>query len=445
MTTNPDQPSQNQSTQITQDYWAAALAQLQLQMTRATFDTWIKDSRFVSAEDGNFTVSVKNAFAQDWLQNRLRDTIKRALVHVTGQPDIRLVIVIDESIEAAAQEETPQEEMPSTNAAPAHTNGHKPADQLNALAAAGTTTVTANGAATSAAPTADELEFAGTTDFYGAKKAMGFWMFEFNYDNQFWPIFLLTKAYHLKRRLEDYWLEEHSKPEERDLNNPANHWTPPFRVTYRQMAGWLGVEKLAVVQGGENECYHSRSANLRREPLHKCCGKYTHHDWRETQPGCFQCFYWRSGLLQRLYDLGLLAIQIHKLGDHPRNHRIYVQVWRVLPFLTPLQVSTLPLPVQQDHKSWLKNFGHHFNLPYSQWESWTYPNHTPLLHGYKDGLKLHGQPEPNPFLLPRGSKKHNPGDDPEGITDAEANSLLPCGSKDDDFDTEFDDDEAIAA
>jgi len=65
--------------------WSAALGELQLQTTQATFDTWLRDSRLLKHENGTFVISVKNGYAKDWLENRLLATVKRTLARLTGQ------------------------------------------------------------------------------------------------------------------------------------------------------------------------------------------------------------------------------------------------------------------------------------------------------------------------------------------------------------------------
>jgi chromosomal replication initiator protein len=78
--------------------WSAALGELQLQMTQATFDTWLRDSRFIKFEDGSFVVGVKSGYAKDWLENRLLSTIKRTLARLAGcATDIRFVVWDGES------------------------------------------------------------------------------------------------------------------------------------------------------------------------------------------------------------------------------------------------------------------------------------------------------------------------------------------------------------
>lgn len=67
-----------------QKQWQAALGELQLQMTRATFDTWLRGSRVISCENDTLTVFVRHAYAVDWLQNRLLPLIERTLRRHTG-------------------------------------------------------------------------------------------------------------------------------------------------------------------------------------------------------------------------------------------------------------------------------------------------------------------------------------------------------------------------
>ncbi len=73
--------------------WQAALGELQLQMTRATFNTWVKDARFLAYEEPIFFVTVPSAYAKDWLENRLNATIQRTLENVFGRGlELRYVV-----------------------------------------------------------------------------------------------------------------------------------------------------------------------------------------------------------------------------------------------------------------------------------------------------------------------------------------------------------------
>jgi chromosomal replication initiator protein len=73
--------------------WYAALGELQLQMTRPTFDTWLKNTKAISYEDGSLIIGVHNAYAKDWLENRLMSIIKRTLVGIVDRAiEVRFVL-----------------------------------------------------------------------------------------------------------------------------------------------------------------------------------------------------------------------------------------------------------------------------------------------------------------------------------------------------------------
>ncbi len=81
--------------------WQAALGELQLQMTKPTFDTWVKNTYAVSYEDGTFIIGVHNAFTKDWLENRLLNTIKRTLVGIVGRSvEVKFVVWAKEPSES---------------------------------------------------------------------------------------------------------------------------------------------------------------------------------------------------------------------------------------------------------------------------------------------------------------------------------------------------------
>jgi chromosomal replication initiator protein len=81
--------------------WKATLGELELQMTKATFNTWLKDARLLTCEGDEFVIGVRNDYAKDWLENRLQDTILRTLTAIVARPvTIRFVVWSDEIIAA---------------------------------------------------------------------------------------------------------------------------------------------------------------------------------------------------------------------------------------------------------------------------------------------------------------------------------------------------------
>src|SRR3990170_6203171 len=80
--------------------WEAALGQLQLDLPRASFDTWVRDAELLTYEDGTFVIGVQNAYARDWLEDRLQATVKKILGGLVGRTvEARFVIWQTESVE----------------------------------------------------------------------------------------------------------------------------------------------------------------------------------------------------------------------------------------------------------------------------------------------------------------------------------------------------------
>jgi chromosomal replication initiator protein len=65
--------------------WQAVLGQLQMDMPKASFDTWVRNTDIVSYEDNVFIVGVTNAYARDWLESRLSSKIKRLLCGILNR------------------------------------------------------------------------------------------------------------------------------------------------------------------------------------------------------------------------------------------------------------------------------------------------------------------------------------------------------------------------
>ncbi|MGD1991593.1 MAG: chromosomal replication initiator protein DnaA [Anaerolineae bacterium] len=59
--------------------WQAALGELQLEMTQAAFNTWLRDTKLIAYEDGDLIIGVRNGYAKDWLENRLKGTVQRVV------------------------------------------------------------------------------------------------------------------------------------------------------------------------------------------------------------------------------------------------------------------------------------------------------------------------------------------------------------------------------
>jgi len=73
--------------------WQSVLGQLQMEMPRASFDTWVRDTKPVSYNEGTLTIGVHNAYARDWLESRLASTVNRLLVGILNSTvDVHFVV-----------------------------------------------------------------------------------------------------------------------------------------------------------------------------------------------------------------------------------------------------------------------------------------------------------------------------------------------------------------
>ncbi len=64
--------------------WQAALGELQIQLSRPDYATWLRDTCLISHEDGVFVIGVSTPFAKEWLENRLSAPIRQTLTRILG-------------------------------------------------------------------------------------------------------------------------------------------------------------------------------------------------------------------------------------------------------------------------------------------------------------------------------------------------------------------------
>ncbi len=99
--------------------WQTVLGQLRMEMPKAAFDTWVRDTQVVAFDDGVFTIGVHNAYARDWLESRLTKTVEHKLAGVLGQPvQVRFVVWSEADPgplgrETASAEAAPQRRSPT--------------------------------------------------------------------------------------------------------------------------------------------------------------------------------------------------------------------------------------------------------------------------------------------------------------------------------------------
>ncbi|MDA1035253.1 MAG: chromosomal replication initiator protein DnaA [Chloroflexi bacterium] len=66
--------------------WEAALGRLQLQVTRPSFNTWLRGTVGLNVENDLLTVGVPTTFAAEWLERRMHSLIEEAVSAVASAP-----------------------------------------------------------------------------------------------------------------------------------------------------------------------------------------------------------------------------------------------------------------------------------------------------------------------------------------------------------------------
>jgi chromosomal replication initiator protein len=109
---------------ISNELWAAALAQLEQRYSKPVFEMWLKKIHVARVDGSEITLAVHTPFARDWAENRLRADITEVLGRLLGIPVEIAFVVADPvathdripastvSVPAAARREGPDEFRP---------------------------------------------------------------------------------------------------------------------------------------------------------------------------------------------------------------------------------------------------------------------------------------------------------------------------------------------
>ena len=95
--------------------WDAALGELQLQVARPAFETWLKDTQGLAYADGVFSVGAPNAFISEMLEQRMYPLIERALERVCGEAvsvQFRVAVPGDDAAQPDAHADAQADDAP---------------------------------------------------------------------------------------------------------------------------------------------------------------------------------------------------------------------------------------------------------------------------------------------------------------------------------------------
>lgn len=76
------------------DAWEMVLGQLQSEMDKTSFETWIRPLKPVSFREGVFTIGARNTYGRDWVDARLRSRLTNMLEGMLSAPvKLKLTVV----------------------------------------------------------------------------------------------------------------------------------------------------------------------------------------------------------------------------------------------------------------------------------------------------------------------------------------------------------------
>lgn len=76
--------------------WQTILEQLQQEIPRASYDTWIRDTQALSLEDSQLRVLTRNSYAQDWLNNKMTEDVNARLAALGVEAQVSFVLEDEE-------------------------------------------------------------------------------------------------------------------------------------------------------------------------------------------------------------------------------------------------------------------------------------------------------------------------------------------------------------
>lgn len=82
--------------------WQSVLNEIELQVSKANFATWLKDSRLVEKEEGTALISLPSNFAKEWVENKYSKVILAALRNLDGTTK-KVEYIVESQQETAAK------------------------------------------------------------------------------------------------------------------------------------------------------------------------------------------------------------------------------------------------------------------------------------------------------------------------------------------------------
>ncbi len=77
------------------DIWAAALGELQIQISKANYRTWLEKTTGLIYQDNQFVISVPNTFIAEYLDRNQRSLIEKTLIGLLTSPEVKVLFQVN--------------------------------------------------------------------------------------------------------------------------------------------------------------------------------------------------------------------------------------------------------------------------------------------------------------------------------------------------------------
>ena len=67
------------------ELWKAALGEIELQVSKANFKTWLQNTFITDKKAGTVTIAVPNSFTKEWLENKYHKFILKSLRNLDSE------------------------------------------------------------------------------------------------------------------------------------------------------------------------------------------------------------------------------------------------------------------------------------------------------------------------------------------------------------------------
>ena len=84
--------------------WRAVLGELEIGLSRATFETWFRHTALLSVDEqsNTFVIGVASGFAKDWIEERYRSLLSQTLAKIVGYSvSLRVEVVSERELDEA--------------------------------------------------------------------------------------------------------------------------------------------------------------------------------------------------------------------------------------------------------------------------------------------------------------------------------------------------------